>query len=95
MTDQTTLSDEQYARIETGFSGRLDAALFGEAGARAVVSVDTEQAERLAELVLKNGLSATRIGTVGGDRFEISRIGLPLSEVASAWTSALSSLLDG
>ena len=95
MTDQTTLSDEQYARIETGFSGRLDAALFGEAGARAVVSLDTEQAERLAELVLKNSLSAMRIGTVGGDRLRIGAINLPLADASDVWISALPSLLDG
>jgi len=81
--------------VDIGSVERLDAALFGEAGARAVVSVDPDQAARLNAIASQCGVPAQRIGSVGGDRIEIGQISLPLAEAADVWNSALSSLLDG
>ena len=76
-------------------SGRLDAALFGEAGARAVVTVSSNQAKSLAQLAARHQLKATRIGTVGGDRLAIGEsVDLPISTAADTWQSALPNLLD-
>ena len=92
---ESAIAGEIGATIEISQVKRLDATLFGEAGARAVVSMSAGQSSSMVKLASHHSAPAVRIGTVGGDRFEISRIGLPLSEVASAWTSALPSLLDG
>lgn len=83
------------AEVELGNVERLDAGLFGEAGARAVVSVEAEQAAGLAAIAARFGVPATRIGVVGGDRIVIGGIDMPLSEAAAAWESALPALLDG
>ena len=72
--------------VDADIVGRLDAALFGEAGARAIVSA-------------KPGADLTRvgvkIGTVGGDRIQLGPIDVPLDEASEAWESALANLLDG
>ena len=81
--------------VEIGEVERLDAALFGESGGRAVVSVNADQAQRLATIASRRGVVAARIGTVGGDRIEIGRIGLGLATASDAWSSALAALLDG
>ena len=92
---ESAIAGEVGVSIDQPVSGRLDAALFGEAGGRAVVSLDPSQAGRLAELASKNGLVATKIGTVGSDRVIIAGIDIPLADAAETWTTALPSLLDG
>ncbi|MYD73119.1 MAG: phosphoribosylformylglycinamidine synthase II, partial [Chloroflexi bacterium] len=81
--------------VELGDVQRLDATLFGEAGARAVVSVEPEDAARLVGFAARFDLPAARIGVVGGDRIVVRGIDLPVSEAAAAWESALPALLDG
>ena len=80
--------------IRLGPVDRLDATLFGEAGARAIVSVDSEDAPKLAELAAQVGVAAMMVGMVGGERLEVGPISLPLNEATDAWNSALPSLLD-
>ncbi len=76
-------------------TGRLDAALFGEAGARAVVTLAADQSEALRRLAARHGLGATPIGTVGGDRLLLEgSIDLPINAIAEEWQSALPRLLD-
>ena len=73
------------ASVGAEITGRLDAALFGEAGARAIVSTDA------GTDLTQHGV---RIGTVGGDRLKLGPIDLPLAEAAGVWESALPKLLD-
>ena len=91
---ESAIAGEIGFTIETELSGRIDAALFGEAGARAVVSAPPQQASSLAAIASRHGAPATRIGRVGGDRVEIGGISLPLARAADAWNSALATLLD-
>ena len=72
--------------VDADIKGRLDAALFGESGARAIVS--TQPSADLTRIGVK-------IGTVGGDRFQLGPIDVPLAEASEAWQSALPNLLDG
>ncbi len=73
------------ATVAEPISGRLDAALFGEAGARAIVSTAAG---------VDLGRHGQKIGQVGGQSLKINHINLPLTEAAQAWTTALPSLLD-
>jgi phosphoribosylformylglycinamidine synthase len=52
-------------------SPRLDALLFGEAQGRIVISVKALDAVKVVERAKLLGISAVRIGTVGGDRLEV------------------------
>ena len=72
--------------VDADIKGRLDAALFGEAGARAIVS--TQPGADLTRIGVK-------IGTVGGGRIQLGSIDVPLAEASEAWQSALPNLLDG
>ena len=74
------------AIVDADIGGRLDAALFGEAGARAVVS--TRPGADLSRV-------GARIGTVGGDRIQLGPIDVSLEAASEAWESALPNLLDG
>ena len=74
--------------VELG--SRIDAALFGEAGARAVVSVAPADLGALEALALECGLPATRLGTVGGERLRIgSAVDVSLAEAAEQHGSGL------
>ncbi len=91
---ESAIAGEVGATVELGSVERVDAALFGEAGARAVISVAAGQSARLAAMASQHGVAATRIGTVGGDQLRIGSISMPLSEAGDVWNSALSDLLD-
>lgn len=80
--------------VEAEVDGRLDASLFGEAGARAVVSVAADLSPELRRIADARGLAATKIGVVGGDRLRIGAIDLTLSAASLVWNSALPDLLD-
>ena len=74
---------------------RLDAALFGEAGARAVVSASRNVVAELSALAEDHGVPCTEIGVVGGDRLIIvDAINVTLAEASDAWEDALPKLLD-
>ncbi len=73
---------------------RVDAALFGEAGARAVVSVAPADVPALEALADAEGVPVTRLGTVGGDRLRIgapgqSAVDVALPEAEDAWRNGL------
>jgi len=74
--------------IKTG--GRIDAALFGEAQSRAVVSLGTGSLRKLEELAYRCKVPLTRLGVVHGGRFAVKGlIDLPLSEIDRAWRNGL------
>ncbi len=82
---ESAIAGDIGVEVEIDAISRLDAALFGEAGARAVVS---------AEPGTDLSLIGTRIGVVRGDRIQLGPIDLPLDEASDAWESALPRLLD-
>ncbi len=74
---------------------RLDAALFGESGHRAIVTTSLESAARLRAIAAAHHVPHTELGRVGGDRIAISdAITVPVSAAAAVWDSALPRLLD-
>jgi len=74
--------------VKTG--GRIDAALFGEAQSRAVVSLDPQSVRRLEELAYRCRVPVTRLGVVHGSRFALKGlIDLPLGELDRAWRNGL------
>jgi phosphoribosylformylglycinamidine synthase II len=80
----------------TGFSGRLahkgrlDAALFGEAQSRIVVSVKAKAEHRLETLAAKMNVTLTRLGRTGGDRLIIKDlVDLPVNELRQSWWNTL------
>ena len=54
--------------------GRWDAALFGEAPSRVVVSLDRSMTAPLRRLANRLGVPVLRLGRVGGDRLRIGRL---------------------
>jgi phosphoribosylformylglycinamidine synthase II len=74
--------------------GRLDEFLFGEGGARVVVSVPPDDALYAAMLARKYEVPLTPLGTVGGDSFGLGPVSLKLSQVAGAWKGGLEEALE-
>lgn len=69
-----------------GIEGRLDAALFGEAQARIIVSVPPRAAWKLQRLTARWQIGVKRLGTVGGERLTIKGyIDLSLKELGEPW----------
>ncbi|MCX8126197.1 MAG: phosphoribosylformylglycinamidine synthase II, partial [Dehalococcoidia bacterium] len=75
-----------------GFRGRvkrgrrLDEALFGEKQSRIIISVSREDLSVLRRVALKWRVPLLRLGTVGGEVFEIENcINLSLVELSRSW----------
>jgi len=67
---------------------RLDAMLFGEAQSRIIVSVSGANLNRTLELAREMGVSANRIGEVGG-----AKLGIQIAQQTFEWN--LTDLYDG
>ena len=76
--------------------GRWDAALFGEAPSRAVVSLDPARLDDLRSATAKEGVPFVRLGTVSAEgRFVVpGLLDLPLPELADAYGHGLERALD-
>jgi phosphoribosylformylglycinamidine synthase subunit PurL len=75
--------------------GRLDAALFGEAQSRIVVTCRPADADELRRIAEENGVEMTRLGSAGGDRFRLTRaIDVPLVQLAETYESGLAVALS-
>lgn len=73
-------------KIEAPLGGRWDAALFGEAQSRIVVTVPGDRAEAFEQMAADGGAPALRMGSTGGDRIVIGDlIDMPLSDAAKCW----------
>ena len=73
-------------KIKARFGGRWDAALFGEAQSRIVVTVPGDRAEAFEQMAADGGAPALRMGSTGGDRIVIGDlIDMPLSDAAKCW----------
>jgi len=71
-------------------NARTDAALFGEAPARVVVSTASENITALRGLCEQHGVPMCEIGTAGGDSLHIGGlIDVPLADVSASWEGAL------
>ncbi len=85
---------------ELGQSGRLDALLFGESQARAVVAVHTEDIERITEAAGKSNLPVHRLGQINeSDQLNIevagdSVLSAKVSVLKDAWESAIPKHMD-
>ncbi len=80
------------ASLDLGLNddARIDASLFGEAPARIVVSVPSDDLDALRGLCEQHGVSMCEIGTVGGDALRIGdMIDVPLGDVSENWEGAL------
>ena len=83
---------------------RLDALLFGESQSRIILSVNPDAAESVLNRASDAGIPASKIGTVGGERFIIDvekgqwsqgcRIDLPVDYVSDRWGNAIERLLS-
>jgi phosphoribosylformylglycinamidine synthase len=76
------------------------AALFGEAGGRAIVSIDPAQRAALQSLAAQAHVPMAVIGTTGGTRIRIAVAGQPgidcsLTEAEQLWSSALGRYFAG
>jgi len=78
-----------------GLPGRRDAALFGEAASRVVVSAAEGRAPALEELLGRIGVPYARLGWTGGARLRLANeIDVPLAELRAAYEGGLEAALD-
>src|ERR687898_2053146 len=81
-------------RIEMREMIRADALLFSESQSRILVSMQEKDLSQLQEIASGHGVPLQVIGTVGGSRLSIQPIlQLPVDELQSIWSSALSDRL--
>ena len=74
--------------------GRWDAALFGEAPSRILVSLDPSKTGALRRLATRHNVPVLRLGRVGGDRLRIGRlVNVPLEDASTTWGQGLRELL--
>jgi len=79
---------------EWDVEGRLDAALFGEAQSRIVVSISSKASWKLQKLADRFQISAVKLGVVSGKRFILkSYMDLSVKEIEEAWRGGLEKLL--
>ena len=66
--------------------GRLDAALFGEAGSRIIVAVRSADEAAVRHLAADHGVPVTHLGATGGDRLAVAGVlDLPLTRLHAAY----------
>lgn len=77
-------------------AGRWDAALFGEAQSRIVVTLAPEHLGALADLACGLAVPVTRLGEVSGERLRIGEwVDIAVVELDDVWRNALPRLLAG
>ncbi len=80
----------------TGDTLATNALLFGEAPSRIVVSVPVERWDEVALLAQDAGVTATRLGTVDGDRLILpGLLDVQITELHDAWHHGLTRILGG
>ena len=87
---ESALAGECGFHGDISIDGRLDAALFGEAQARIVVSARPEAAARLDALARENQVPLTRLGAIAeGDGFSFGPVQSPLGPLRDAYETGL------
>jgi len=86
-----TISQEALDALLSANGGRVDRALFGEAGSRIVVTLDVNDslanAERIAQ---EHGLTLFALGETGGDTLRIGELfAAPIAALSEAWEGGL------
>jgi phosphoribosylformylglycinamidine synthase len=75
-------------------TGRADVSLFGEQQSRFVLSLAPERLAELERLASSHGVTVTRIGVTGGDRFRLTAaIDLPLKVIVDGLEGAIPAML--
>lgn len=75
---------------------RWDAALFGEAASRIVVSARPQHVDALLAAAHEAGVPALALGTVGGERVRLAGlVDEPLAALTAAWSGGLEAALAG
>jgi phosphoribosylformylglycinamidine synthase len=83
-----------FATDRVRFRGRRDAALFGEAPSRVVVSVDESNVGAFQSLLARIEVPAVRLGLTGGDRLHIvTNIDASLDQLRIAYETGLEEAL--
>jgi phosphoribosylformylglycinamidine synthase len=84
------------AKVQIDMGGlRTDAALFGEAASRVVVSVLPGKSAQAMAIAAEHGVPAATIGRVGGDRLIISDlIDVTLASIAPAYYDTLRAVME-
>ena len=85
---EAAILGERGVVVDAAPGGRWDAALFGEAQSRIIVTVAGDQTGELERIAADAGAPLVRLGTTGGDRIVIGDlVDLPLSDVSNRWMS--------
>jgi len=85
---EAAILGERGVVVDAALGGRWDAALFGEAQSRIIVTVAADQTGELERIAVNAGAPLLRLGTTGGDRIVIGDlVGLSLSDVSERWMS--------
>jgi phosphoribosylformylglycinamidine synthase len=85
---EAAILGERGVVVDAAPGGRWDAALFGEAQSRIIVTVAADQTGELERIAGSAGAPFLRLGTTGGDRIVIGDlVDLPLSDVSDRWMS--------
>ncbi len=87
------------AEIAFNSAEPLEAALFGERGARAIISVSPDSLARIREIARKWNVTLEQLGRVTRGAFSISvngssAIASPLSRLREAWSGSLQGILE-
>jgi phosphoribosylformylglycinamidine synthase len=86
------------ATLPTDLGDRPDAALFGEAADLALVALPADRADDLARACAQAGVTARRIGVVGGDavrvRVEGGAVAVPLTTARTAFEGTIERALS-
>ncbi len=76
--------------VSVALPGDPFVALFSESAARAIVTVTTDNADRLVALAEKHGVPVTPIGQTGGDTIAVEgQFEIPVAELRAAWSATL------
>ena len=85
LTEAAVMGDRG-VKVEVPITGRWDAALFGEAQSRIVVTVSSNNTEVFEALIEKNKVPALWLGFTGGNRIVIGDlVDVALSDAADMW----------
>lgn len=92
LAESCLLGDLGFVSNDLEIEGRLDAALFGEAQSRIIVSLAPRHVRKLEKLAARWQIGAKELGTVGGRRLILKDyMDLSLKRMGEAWWGGLES----